>query len=154
MAELARSGVAKRIVVGTDGSETAELAVSRAAALAAALGAELIVVSAHRRAPGGFTTDDAELDANWAVAASVAARQAAERGVELARELGVEQAVARAVPGDAADILLDEAESTGADLLVVGSKGMQSSRRFLLGSVPNKISHQAPCDLLIVRTSR
>ncbi len=54
--------------------------------------------------------------------------------------------------GDPATVLLDEAER-GYDLLVVGNKGMTGAARFLLGSVPNKVSHHAPCALLIVRTS-
>lgn len=148
------SNVAQLIVVGTDGSETADLAVSKAAALAAALEAELVVVSAHRRTPGGFTTDDAELDAGWVAAASSQAAQAAKKAAEMARSMGVKKVTPRSVPGDPADVLVEAAESAGADLLVVGSKGMQSSARFFLGSVPNKISHQAPCDLLIVKTSR
>jgi len=55
--------------------------------------------------------------------------------------------------GEAADAILDVAEELGADLIVVGNKGMTGARRFLLGSVPNKISHHAPCGVLIARTS-
>ena len=52
--------------------------------------------------------------------------------------------------GDPADAILDVAEETKADLVIVGNKGMTGARRFLLGSVPNKISHHAPCSVLIV----
>ena len=55
--------------------------------------------------------------------------------------------------GDPADAILDVAEEIGADLIVVGNKGMTGARRFLLGSVPNKISHHAPCSVYIVRTT-
>ncbi|HYY06277.1 MAG TPA: universal stress protein, partial [Candidatus Limnocylindria bacterium] len=55
--------------------------------------------------------------------------------------------------GDPADALLDVAEETKADLLVVGNKGMTGAKRFLLGSVPNKVSHHAPCSVFIVRTT-
>ena len=55
--------------------------------------------------------------------------------------------------GDPADAILDVAEETKADLIVVGNKGMTGAKRFLLGSVPNKVSHHAPCDLIIVRTT-
>jgi len=58
----------------------------------------------------------------------------------------------RAVRGDAADAIIEVAEQVGADLIVVGNKGMTGARRFLLGSVPNKVSHHAPCSVLIVRT--
>ena len=46
--------------------------------------------------------------------------------------------------GDPADAILDVAEEQGADLIVVGNKGMTGAKRFLLGSVPNKVSHHAP----------
>src|SRR5205807_410640 len=55
--------------------------------------------------------------------------------------------------GDPADAILDVAEEQDADLIVIGSKGMQGTKRFLLGSVPNKISHHASCSVLIVRTT-
>ena len=55
--------------------------------------------------------------------------------------------------GDPADAILDVAEEQEADLIVVGNKGMTGARRFLLGSVPNKISHHAPCSVLIIRTT-
>ena len=55
--------------------------------------------------------------------------------------------------GDPADAILDVAEEVGADLIVVGNKGMTGAKRFLLGSVPNKISHHAPCGVYIVRTT-
>jgi nucleotide-binding universal stress UspA family protein len=54
--------------------------------------------------------------------------------------------------GDPADAILDVAEEQDADLVVVGNKGMTGAKRFLLGSVPNKVSHHAPCSVLIIRT--
>ena len=55
--------------------------------------------------------------------------------------------------GDPADAILDVAEEQGADLIIVGNKGMTGAKRFLLGSVPNKVSHHAPCSVLIIRTT-
>jgi nucleotide-binding universal stress UspA family protein len=55
--------------------------------------------------------------------------------------------------GDPADAILDVAEEKNADLVIVGNKGMTGAKRFLLGSVPNKVSHHAPCSVLIIRTS-
>jgi nucleotide-binding universal stress UspA family protein len=55
--------------------------------------------------------------------------------------------------GDPAQGLIDVAETTHADLIVVGSRGMHGGRRFLLGNVPNKVSHHAPCSVMIVRTA-
>jgi nucleotide-binding universal stress UspA family protein len=58
----------------------------------------------------------------------------------------------KAVPGPPAEALLDVAEQIGAGLIVVGNMGMTGTKRFLIGSVPNRISHHAPCDVLIVKT--
>jgi nucleotide-binding universal stress UspA family protein len=55
--------------------------------------------------------------------------------------------------GDPADAILDIAEERGADLIVVGNRGMTGAKRFVLGSVPNKVSHHAPCSVLIIRTT-
>ena len=73
-----------------------------------------------------------------------AAAIARERGVEV--DLSPRQ-------GDPADAILDVAEERDADLIVVGNKGMTGAKRFLLGSVPNKVSHHAPCSVLIIRTT-
>ena len=67
------------------------------------------------------------------------------------RAAGVEVEVF-ARQGDPADAILDVAEERGSDLIVVGNKGMTGAKRFLLGSVPNKVSHHAPCSVLIIRT--
>ncbi len=69
------------------------------------------------------------------------------------RAAGVETVETFARQGDAADAIIDIAEEQGCDLIVVGNKGMTGAKRFLLGSVPNKISHHAPCSVLIVRTT-
>jgi nucleotide-binding universal stress UspA family protein len=71
---------------------------------------------------------------------------------DVLRAAGVEvETLAR--EGDPADAILDVAEQRDADLIVVGNKGMTGAERFLLGSVPNKVSHHAPCSVLIIRTS-
>jgi nucleotide-binding universal stress UspA family protein len=71
---------------------------------------------------------------------------------EDARAAGIEAATYPR-EGDPADAILDVAEELGADLIVVGNKGMTGAKRFLLGSVPNRVSHHAPCSVLIVRTT-
>jgi nucleotide-binding universal stress UspA family protein len=72
---------------------------------------------------------------------------------EDARLGGVENVETFARQGDAADAILDVAEEQRSDLIVVGNRGMTGAKRFLLGSVPNKVSHHAPCSVLIVRTT-
>ena len=76
-----------------------------------------------------------------------------ERSGKLAREGGVAEVETFARQGDAADAIIDVAEEQGCDLIVVGNKGMTGAKRFLLGSVPNKVSHHAPCSVLIIRTT-
>jgi nucleotide-binding universal stress UspA family protein len=123
--------VYKEILVGTDGSATASLAVERAVEVAKATGARLTILSVDR------------LDRAGAVVEGEAAKFA-DRGVVLRT---------KTAEGDAASMLVQEAEDGNYDLLVVGNKGMTGASRFFLGSVPNKVSHQVPCALLIVRTT-
>lgn len=144
----------QRIVVGTDGSETARRAVEHAAQLAASVGASLIAVTAYDPHPQGLDRDRAAApdDIRWRITASGQADDHAQGAVRLAREVGVTQTTALSEAGTAAEALLDVAERRRADLIVVGSKGMSSPGRFLLGSVPNAVSHHAPCDVMIVST--
>ena len=144
------------IVVGTDGSETAGRAVDRAVELARQGGGTLRLVTAHE--PVSITRIQRELaqvpDELRALAAiqNEAEQQLEQVASGLRSEHGV-QVETHSLEGDAADAILRIAEQYGADLIVIGNKGMQGARRFLLGSVPNKVSHHAPCDLLIVRTT-
>jgi nucleotide-binding universal stress UspA family protein len=143
------------IVVGTDGSDTAREAVRQAVALAARLGARLQVVSAYEPVPAGRLRREAEQvpeDMQWMINPREDVDATLREAAEVAREGGVEAAT-YARQGDPADAILDVAEEQGADLIVVGNKGMTGARRFLLGSVPNRVSHHAPCSVLIIRTS-
>ena len=145
-----------RIVVGTDGSETASLAVRHAIDLAKATGASLDVVSAFEPAASPQLSPEERAEVPGDVQYEVGGRQdvnmVLERAAGDADKAGVE-AKTHAREGDPADALLDVAEEMGADLLVVGNKGMTGAKRFLLGSVPNKVSHHAPCSVFIVRTT-
>jgi len=148
------AGIPSIVVVGTDGSSTAQRAVARAAALCAALNARLVVVSAYNnRAPGGAAATGIATDASFVMAQLTTAETVAEAAVEAARVAGVTDIVARAEAGEPAESLLRVVNELGADLLVVGSKGMQSTARFLSGPIANKVSKKVSCDLLIVETS-
>jgi nucleotide-binding universal stress UspA family protein len=147
--------VFNRIVVGTDGSETAALAVHHATELAKATGASLEIVSAFEPVPQQRLRDESQ-EVPGDVAYGVGPREDVNVTLQGAsgegKDAGVEvQTHAR--EGDPADAILDVAEETKADLIVVGNKGMTGAKRFLLGSVPNKISHHAPCGVYIVRTT-
>lgn len=143
------------IVVGTDGSETAGEAVRQAVELAAAVGAKLEIVSAFEPVPRSRLKQEAQQaprDVQWTITPREDVEATLEEVAEAAREAGITVG-AHARQGDPADAILDVAEETGADLVVIGNKGMTGAKRFLLGSVPNKISHHAPCSVLIIRTS-
>jgi nucleotide-binding universal stress UspA family protein len=139
------------IVVGTDGSETASQAVRQAADLARSTGAKLHIVSAYVPA-SGIRIEGAPDRASWMVGPDVQVDSVLDEAVGRLHAHGIE-AECHARKGDPADALLQVASEHHADLIVVGNKGMTGAKRFLLGSVPNKISHHAPCSVLIVRTS-
>ena len=145
----------ERIVVGTDGSETAELAVKHAAELAKGSGASLEIVSAFEPVPQERLREESQEvpgDVAYAVGPREDVNTMLEAAAGTAKGEGVE-VTTHAREGEPADAILDVAEELGADLIVVGNKGMTGARRFLLGSVPNKISHHAPCGVYIVRTT-
>jgi nucleotide-binding universal stress UspA family protein len=147
--------VFERIVVGTDGSDTATSAVRQAIELAKVAGAKLDIVAAFEPIPQSRVREEqAEVpgDLQHAVGPREDVNVTLESAVGMAKQDGVE-AEAHPREGDPADAILDVAEEKGADLIVVGNKGMTGTKRFLLGSVPNKISHHAPCGVFIVRTT-
>jgi nucleotide-binding universal stress UspA family protein len=147
--------VTESIVVGTDGSDTAAEAVRQATELARALGARVHLVCAYEPVPESrLRVERLEVpqDVQWTVNPREDVERVLEIEAEAIRAAGVEvETLAR--EGDAADAILDVAEQRDADLIVVGNKGMTGAKRFLLGSVPNKISHHAPCSVLIIRTT-
>ena len=144
------------IVVGTDGSDTARTAVRQAVALARQTGARLQIVSAYEPVSDQrlrHQQDEVPKDRERMVNPRGDVLAMLEAARDEAGRAGVEQVETFARQGDAADAILDIAEEQHADLIVVGNKGMTGAKRFLLGSVPNKISHHAPCSVLIVRTT-
>jgi nucleotide-binding universal stress UspA family protein len=142
--------VIQSVLVGTDGSERAGRAVSAAIDVAKGQGAKLLIVAAFR-----------DEDTHWEGLASSAKvstgnlREAAEQVLMRSARHAEEQAVEvdwEARGGHPADVLLDIAGSREVDLIVVGNKGMSGARRYLLGGVADKVSHHAPCSVMIVRT--
>ena len=153
------------IVVGTDGSQTAQRAVEEAAELARSLGAKVHIVNSYKPSSGST---------GWAVAAGGVAvpglagtederirtererdRVKAEQIVGRARDDLVRSGVdanSHVCTGDPADALITIADAERAQMIVVGNRGMTGARR-ALGSVPNRVSHHAHCGVLIVPTS-
>ena len=142
------------IVVGTDGSETANEAVRQATALARTCGegTRIHLVTAYKPietlivapevVPSGLT---------GVVDPRGEARAVADEAADKVRAEGVDVET-YVWPGDAASAIIDVATTAKADVIVVGSRGMSGAARFLLGSVPNRVSHHAPCTVMIVRT--
>jgi nucleotide-binding universal stress UspA family protein len=147
--------VFKSIVVGTDGSETATQAVRQAVDLAKAIGAKLELVSAYEPVSDQRLREErTEVpdDLQWMVNPREDVDATLSDAADLAKQAGIDvETYAR--QGDPADAILDVAEEQNADLIIVGNKGMTGAKRFLLGSVPNKVSHHAPCSVLIIRTT-
>ena len=143
------------IVVGTDGSETAGEAVRQATELANAIGAQIHLVSAFEPVGGQRLREErvqAPDDLQWMVNEREDVDATLRDASEKIKEAGVKvETYAR--QGDPADAILDVAEEQGSDLIIVGNKGMTGAKRFLLGSVPNKVTHHAPCNVLIAFTS-
>jgi nucleotide-binding universal stress UspA family protein len=141
----------KVIVVGTDGSDRAGVAVAHALELARLSGAKLHAVQVvHPAVKAGFSDSSGgqmEVDKMREHAERTATELLAE-----AQRQGVSAEVHSRAGDDVADTIVKTAEETGADLVVVGNRGMSSVTRFVLGSVPNKVSHHSPCNLLIVNT--
>jgi nucleotide-binding universal stress UspA family protein len=142
----------RMVAVGTDGSGTAAKAVEHAIDLAARYGARLVFISAYT--PAGEQrlrreARDAPQDVQWAINPA----EDAEAALRECEELATARRVAwtsEAAEGDPARVLVEAAERHAADVLVIGNKGMQ---RRLLGSVPNSVSHHAPCSVLIIKTT-
>ena len=144
------------VLVGTDGSQTAAAAVARAIEVARGLGARLQIVSAYEPVPEGRIRREATRvpsDRAWTVNPREDVLALLRSAQDDAEAAGVQQVETFARVGDGADAILDVAEEQRSDLIVVGNKGMTGATRFLLGSVPNKVSHHAPCSVMIVRTT-
>jgi nucleotide-binding universal stress UspA family protein len=144
------------IVVGTDGSDTAKTAVRYAIDLARQLEARLQIVSAYEPVSDQrlrSTQVEVPKDLQWMVNPRADVLALLDNAAAEAKAAGVAGVETFARQGDAADAILDVAEEQRSDLIVVGNKGMTGAKRFLLGSVPNKVSHHAPSSVLIVRTT-
>jgi nucleotide-binding universal stress UspA family protein len=136
------------IVVGTDGSATADLALRHAVDLAAAGDGSLHIVSSYQPAPGHAGTAAEQ----WDILPDAGVDTVLANAVVTARGRGV-KAETHATREDPADAILQVAAQVNADAVVVGNKGMKGAKRFLLGSVPNKVAHNAPCTVIIVKTT-
>jgi ubiquinone biosynthesis protein len=139
-------GDVRRVMVGTDRSESASRAVTWAAAFAERFGAELHVVQVVMPS----NPADTEFGQAEATRAAAAADDLLGYAEELAGERGRGHVV---IHDDPAMAIVHAAEEYAADVLVVGNAGMAGRKEFLLGNVPNRISHNARCTVIIVNTT-
>ena len=137
------------VVVGTDWSDTAEVAFVKALELARAGGGRLHVVTASPQSPPPASGRSAGASGSHSLGPDFQADVVLERTLDRlgANDVEVRQHTVTGEPGDA---IVAVAEQVGADLIVVGNQGMH---RRVLGSTPNTVSHRAPCDVLIVQTA-
>ena len=140
------------IVVGTDGSQTANRAVARAAELAAQTGGVVHIVTVYK-APSvqKLEAQRASLpeEFRWSVSADGEAQDVVREAGALASRMGV-KVETHLSTGDPAKAILKTAQDLGADLIVVGCKGIE---RRILGSVPASVSQDADRDVLLVHTT-
>jgi nucleotide-binding universal stress UspA family protein len=120
-----------KVLIATDGSVTAAHAAEIGIDVAKASNAEALILHVGDPKAGKKVLSQAE-------------KSLGGSGVTLST---------RSVSGDPADMICEVAEKEGVDLIVVGNKGMTGAKRFLLGSVPNQVSHHSPCNVLIVKTT-
>lgn len=139
-----------KIAVGTDGSATAAEAVKFAVGMAQRFDAELVLISAFpgpglAQDGGGGSSDEMQ----WASSPAARTREILARAEDEVRGEGIE---CRTLvdEGDPADVLVRLAAECEADVLVIGNKGM---KRRVLGSVPNSVTHHAPCSVFVVKTT-
>ena len=136
------------VAVGTDGSGTDDQAVKEAAEIARRFDAKLVLLSVFAdSAPAAAQTGDIELQ--WAVSSQARVRSILEQLEAELSATGID-CETRVDDGDPADVLVRLASECGADLLVIGNRGMH---RRVLGSVPNSVTHKAECSVLVVKTT-
>lgn len=146
--------MASKIVVGTDGSESAQKAVDRAIEFAGQSGGELHLVIAYKTSAayaGGNSWFPLKAQESHDHAEEAVRNAADELLKDAASKAGGVKVETHAIHGAASDAITDYAKQIGADLIVVGSRGMHGVHR-VLGSVPSSIAHNAPCDVMIVKT--
>ena len=142
----------KTIEVGTDGSDTAAKAVDFALDMAERYKAKIVFASAYVPVSESRLRkeqEEAPADIQWSINPSEEVDDTLRKVEEQAKERGLDYA-SEARTGDPADVIVDIAADHDVDVIVVGNKGMQ---RRILGSVPNSVSHNAPCSVMIVKTA-
>jgi nucleotide-binding universal stress UspA family protein len=135
--------------VGTDGSATASAAVEAAVEIAQRFDAKLVLLSASQKSAQPVAPGGPSVELQWASNPDARVRAMLHRTEEDLRERNID-CTTMIDEGDPADVLTRLAEECGADVLVIGNKGIH---RRVLGSVPNSVTHKAPCSVYVVKTT-
>jgi nucleotide-binding universal stress UspA family protein len=145
----------KKILVGTDGSESSFRAVERAAALAGDTDATLLIASAYAAMSDRDQRRASEAlgEESYKVVGSHPAEDILREAADLAGKAGAKSVDTVCQAGDPVDVLVDVIDKRDVDLCIVGNRGLNSLAGRFLGSVPANISHRASCDVLIVHTT-
>jgi nucleotide-binding universal stress UspA family protein len=141
----------RSIVVGTDGSARASEAVLAAAELAATQPDAVLHIVTVQKPLSGSAVAAVAAERSWEEEIKTELEDALSKAADTAKRVCDTRIETHARFGSPAEVLCDIATHLQADLIVVGNRGMQGGRRFL-GSVPNTVSHHAPCSVLIVDT--
>lgn len=142
------------VIVGTDGSDSSFHAVDKAAEIAAEAGAKLIVASAYLQEDVDSANEpDQPRGEDYKTQGAAPVYEMLRRASKRARDAGVEDVEERPIAGAPVDVLVDLAEETKADLLVVGNVGLNSLAGRLVGSVPSAVKHRAKTKVLVVETT-
>lgn len=137
------------VAVGTDGSATADEAVRQAVEIARCFGAKVVLLSVFQDSRGSPPSGSQDVELQWISTPAARVRSILDRIETSLRESGIE-CETRADEGDPGEVLVRLATECGADMLVIGNKGI---KRRVLGSVPNTITHKADCAVLVVKTT-
>jgi nucleotide-binding universal stress UspA family protein len=135
------------VAVGTDGSATAAEAVEAATEMARRFDAELVLMAVFQE--GATPRGDEDPELQWAWSPTARLREVLHRTENDVRRSGIECRTLTG-EGEPGEVLVQLAESCDADVLVIGNKGMH---RRVLGSVPNTVTHRAPCSVFVVKTT-
>ena len=138
------------VAVGTDGTDTAAEAVKAAAEIAQRFDARLVLLSAvnEKHGPDAPPSGDAA-EIQWTFNPAAQVREVLQRTEQRLQDQKVDCST-MVDEGDPGEVLVRLAEECDADLLVIGNKGMH---RRVLGSVPNSVTHKAPCSVYVVKTT-
>jgi len=145
----------RTVLVGTDGSDTSFRAVDRAAGLATATGARLLIVCAYQPADEGSLGREKDIlgAESYQLIGSAPAEDNLSRARDRARQAGQADVHTLAIQGDPVDVLRKAAEQHEVDLIVVGNRGLNRMGGRILGSVPADVARRAAVDVLIVHTT-